>query len=43
MNSVFDKTITNQPVCNVLQKMISSVHSLSLFFYSSQDMLEHWR
>ena len=43
MNSVFDKIITNQPICNVLSKIISSVYSLSLFFFSSQDQLEHWR
>ena len=40
MNSVFDKVITNQPICIVLLKPISSVHSLSFFFYSSQDDLE---
>ena len=39
MNSVYDKVITNQPICNVLKK-ISSVYSLSLFFSSSQDELE---
>ena len=43
MNSVHDKVITNQPICNVLDKVISSVYSLSLFFFSSQDELEHWR
>ena len=32
MNSVYDKVITNQPICKVLQKVISSVYSLSLFF-----------
>ena len=32
MNSVYDKVITNQPIRNVLQKVISSVYSLSLFF-----------
>ena len=32
MNSVYDKVITNQPICNVLKKVISSVYSLSLFF-----------
>ena len=32
MNSVYDKVITSQPICNVLQKVISSVHSLSYFF-----------
>ena len=43
MNSVYDKIIMNQPVCNGLYKVVSSVHSFSLFFYSSQDELEHWR
>ena len=43
MNSVYDKVITNLPICNVLWKVISSVYSLSLFFYSSQDELEHWK
>ena len=32
MNSLYDKVITNQPICNVLKKVISSVYSLSLFF-----------
>ena len=32
MNSVYDKVITNQPICNVFWKVTSSVHSLSLFF-----------
>ena len=43
MNSVYDKVITNQPICNVSLKVISSVYSLSIFFESSQDELEHWR
>ena len=43
LNSVHNKIITNQPICNVFQKTISSVYSLSLFFSSSQDELEHWR
>ena len=30
MKSVYDKVITNQPICNVLKKMIPSVYSLSL-------------
>ena len=37
MNSVFDKVIANQPVCNTLQKVIATIHSNHLFF------LEHWR
>ena len=43
MNSVYDKVITNQPICNVLWKFNSSVCFLSVFFWSSQDELEHWR
>ena len=43
MNSVSDKVISNQPICNVLYKIISSVYSLSLFFESSQNELEQWR
>ena len=31
MNSVYVKVINNQPICNVLQKIISSVYSLSFF------------
>ena len=33
MSSVFDKAITNQPICNVLCKKNLSVHSLSLSFF----------
>ena len=32
MNSVYEKFISNQPICNVLEKVISSVYALSLFF-----------
>ena len=32
MNSVYDKVIIIQPICNVLKKVISSVYSLALFF-----------
>ena len=32
MNSVYVKVITNQPICNVLKKVFSSIYSLSLFF-----------
>ena len=42
VNSLYDKVITNQPICNVLQKVISSVYCLS-FFHSCQDELVHWR
>ena len=43
MNSVYDKVITNQPICNVFKKVISSLYYFSIFFYSSQDELEQWR
>ena len=43
VNSVYDKVNTNQPICNVLRKVISSLYSLSLFFQSNQDELEQWR
>ena len=33
MNSVYDKVITNQPICKVLKNVISSVYSLSIFFF----------
>ena len=29
VNPVYDEVITNQPICNVLQRVISSVYSLS--------------
>ena len=31
-NSVYDKVISVQPICNVLKKIISSVYSLSFLF-----------
>ena len=31
-NSVFDKVINKQPICNVLKKVTASVYFLSLFF-----------
>ena len=43
MNSVYDKIFTNQPICNVLKKVFSSVYYLSLFVCSSHDELEQWR
>ena len=43
VNSVNDKVIINQPICKVLQKVISSVYFLSLFYCSSQDELEQRR
>ena len=32
VNSVYDNVITNQPICNVSYKIISSPYFLSLFF-----------
>ena len=32
MNSVYGRVITNQPMCNVLSKVFSSVYSLSFLF-----------
>ena len=43
MNYVYKKVITNQLFCIVSIKVISLVYSLPLFFFSSQDELEHWR
>ena len=44
MNSVYDKVIANEPVCNVLQQVIATIYSLLSFsFYWSQNELEHWR
>ena len=37
MNSVYDEVFTNQPICNFFKKKLSSVYSLSFFFFSSQD------
>ena len=42
MNSVYVKAIANQPTCLVLEKVIATGYSLSIFSYSSQDELEHW-
>ena len=43
MNSVYDKVIANQPICNVLQKVIASFYSNHLFFLFDQDELDHCR
>ena len=43
MNYVYDKVITNQAICNVSKRVISSVYSLLLIFRSSQDELDYWR
>ena len=32
LNSVYDKVITHQSICNILKKVISSVYSLSILF-----------
>ena len=36
MNSVYDKVITNQPICNVLLKVISTVYSIIIFLIESR-------
>ena len=43
MNSVDKKVMIRQPICNVFQKIFSSVYFFSYLFYSSQVELEHWR
>ena len=43
MNSVYDKVITNQPICNVFLKSEFICLLFIIIFYSSQDELEHWR
>ena len=44
MNSVYNKVIADEPVCNVLYQVIATIYSLlSFFFYWSQNDLEHWR
>ena len=43
MSLVYHKLLSSQPICNVLYKVFSSVYFLSVFFYESQDELEHWR
>ena len=43
MNSVNDKITDDQPICNVLEKVIATIHYSHLFFFSSQDELEHCR
>ena len=32
MNSVYDKVIANQPICNILYKVIATIYSNHLFF-----------
>ena len=32
MNSVYDKVIANQPICNTLKKVIATIYSNHLFF-----------
>ena len=43
MNSVYYKVIANQPICNVLKKVIELLTLIIYFLKSSQDELEHWR
>ena len=43
MNSVFDKVIANQPICNVYKKQLQLFTRIIYSFYSGQDELEHWR
>ena len=44
MNSVYDKVIVNEPLCNVLyQVFATSYTSLSFSFCLSQNEWEHWR
>ena len=43
INSVYDKIIANQPICNVLYKKLQLFTQINYSFYSSQDELEHWR
>ena len=37
MNSMYDKVIANQSICNILSKVIASIHSNHFFFFSSQS------
>ena len=32
MNSVYDKVIANQPICNILKKVFATIYSIHLFF-----------
>ena len=41
MTSVCDRVITIEPICDVLQKVVVTVYSVS--FFLSQDELEHCR
>ena len=41
MNSVYDKVIANQPICNISQLQLFTLIIYS--FFSSQNELEHWR
>ena len=44
MDSVYDKIISNETRCNVLQQVIATNRSLRTFScYLSQSELEHWR
>ena len=44
MNSLYDKVIANEPLCNVLLQVIATMYPLLSFsFYLSQNELEHWK
>ena len=40
-NSVYDKVIANQAICNLLSKLIAFIYSIT--FFSSQDDVEQRR
>ena len=42
MKSIFDEVINIKPNCNVLYKVVEILSPL-VFFFSSQNELEHWR
>ena len=39
-NSVYDKVITNQPICNVLKKVIATIYSNHLLFLIESGRVE---
>ena len=42
--SVYDNVIANKPICCVLQKVVTSIRSLSFFFFfSGQHELDYWK
>ena len=42
MNSVNGRVSTNKPISNILEKVFASIYFLSIFFFSSQDLLAYW-